>query len=148
MKMRWTPEGDLVCIVFRKAGQQLKHAGKESTHTPGTLCAIPSGVLNRLAQLTLRKASLNSEWVDKVYPDHANALRKAGIAPPDFPTMGDLWKMQDEKRRMRTKQNLTSQLEPCPLLLEGGVLIRFPNFQGELEVLVSRCLIHRFLELV
>ena len=26
----------------------------------------------------------------------------------DFPTMGDLWKMQDEKRKMRTKKNLTS----------------------------------------
>ena len=30
-------------------------------------------------------------------PEHANALRKAGLAPPDFPTVGDLWKMQDEK---------------------------------------------------
>ena len=26
-----------------------------------------------------------------------DALRKAGLAPPDFPTTGDLWKMQDEK---------------------------------------------------
>ena len=43
---------------------------------------------------------------------------------------------------------LSSQFEPCPLSLEGGVLIRFPNFWGELEVLISRCLIHRLLELV
>ena len=48
-------------------------------------------------KLTLQKRSLHSEGVDKVYPDHANALRKAGLTPPDFPTMGDLWKMQDEK---------------------------------------------------
>ena len=80
MKMRWTPEGELHFGVFRKAGQQLKYVGTESTHRPGTLRAISSGVLNRLAKLTLR-----SEGVDKVYPDQANALRKAGLTPPDFP---------------------------------------------------------------
>ena len=74
---------------IRKAGQQLKYVGKESTHTPGTLRAIPSGVLNRLAKLASRKTSLHSEGVEKVYPDHANALRKAGLATPDFPIMGD-----------------------------------------------------------
>ena len=97
MKMRWTPEGELNFSVFRKSWQQLKYVGKETTHTPGTLRTIPSGFLNRLSKLTLRKPSLHSEGVYKVYPDHANALRKAGLAPPDFPTMGDLWKMQDEK---------------------------------------------------
>ena len=97
MKMKWTPEGELNFSVFRKAGQKLKYVGKESTHTPGTLRAISSGVLDRLAKLTSRKPSLHSEGVDTVYPDHANALHKAGLAPPNFPTMVDLWKMQDEK---------------------------------------------------
>ena len=41
-----------------------------------------------------------------IYPDHANALRKAGLAPPNFPTMGDLWRKQDEKVNM--KKNKTS----------------------------------------
>ena len=95
MEMRWTPEGELNFSVFRKAGQQLKYVGKEINHTPGTLRAIPWGVLNRLAKLTSQKTSLHSEGVDKVYPDHANALCKAGFAPPDFPTMEDLCKMQD-----------------------------------------------------
>ena len=35
------------------------------------------------------------EGVDKLSPDHSNAIRKVGLTPPDFPTMGDLWKMQD-----------------------------------------------------
>ena len=91
IKMKCTPEGELNFSVFRKAGQKLKYFGKESTHTPGTLRAIPSGFLNRLAKLTSRKTSLRSEGVDKVYPDHANALRKAGLTPPDFPTMRYLW---------------------------------------------------------
>ena len=97
MNMKWTPEGELNFSVFRKAGQKLKYVGKESTQTPGTLSAIPAGFLNRLAKLTLRNPSLHSEGVDIVYPDHANALCKAGLAPPYFPTMGYLWKMQDEK---------------------------------------------------
>ena len=42
MKMKWTPEGEYNFSVFRKAGQKLKYVGKESTHTPGTLHAIPS----------------------------------------------------------------------------------------------------------
>ena len=94
--MKWTPEGELNFSVFRKSVHQLKYVGKESTHTPGTIRAIPSGVLNRPAKLTSQKPYFHSEGVEKVYPDHANALRKAGLAPPDFPKMGDLWKMQDE----------------------------------------------------
>ena len=97
MKMICPPEGDLQFGVFRKKGQQLKYVGQESTHTPGTLCAIPSRVQNRLDKLTLRNPSVHAEAVDKIYPDHANALRKAGLAPPVFPTMGDLWIKQDEK---------------------------------------------------
>ena len=89
MKMKCTPEGELNFSVFRKAGHQLKYVGKESTHTPGTLRAIPLVVHNCLVKLTSQKSSLHSEGVDKVYPDHANALHKAGLAPPDFPKMGD-----------------------------------------------------------
>ena len=88
--MSWSPEGDLQFGMCRKRGQQLKYVGQESTHTPGTLRSIPSGVLNRLAKLTLRNPSFHSKAVDKIYPDHVNALRKAGLAPPIFPTMGDL----------------------------------------------------------
>ena len=52
MKMSWSPEGGLQFSVFRKKEQQLKYIRKESTHTPGTLRAILSGVLNHLAKLT------------------------------------------------------------------------------------------------
>ena len=95
--MSWYPEGDLQFGVFRKKGQQLKYVGKESTHTPGTLRVISSGVLNRLEKLTLRKPSIRAEAVNTIYPAHANALRKAGLEPHVFPTMGELWEKQDEK---------------------------------------------------
>ena len=93
MKVTWSPEGDLQFSVFREKGQQLKYVGKGSTNTHGTLRAIPSGFLNRLAKITSQKPSVNSEGVEKVYPDHANALHEAVLAPPDFLKMGDLWKM-------------------------------------------------------
>ena len=96
-KMSWSPEGDLNFGVFRKKGQQLKYIGKASTHTHGTLRTIPSRVLNRLAKLTSRNLSIHSEMVDKIYPAHANALLKAGLAPPNFLIMIDLWRKQDEK---------------------------------------------------
>ena len=70
---------------------QLNYVGRESNHTLGILRAIPSEVLNRLAKLTSQKPSLHYEEVDKFYPDHSNALREAGLTPPNFPTMGDLW---------------------------------------------------------
>ena len=97
MKMSWSMEGDLQFGVFRKKGQQLKYVGKERTHTPGTLRVIPSGVLNHLAKLTSRKPSIQAKAVDTINPAHANALRKADLAPPVFPTMGELWEKQDEK---------------------------------------------------
>ena len=75
----------------------MKYVRKEITHTPGTLRAIPSGFMNRLAKITSQKPSLHYEEVDKVYPDHKNSLREAGLAPPNFPTIGYLWKIQDEK---------------------------------------------------
>ena len=92
-----TPEGDLQFDVFSKKGHQLKYFGKESIHAPSTLRAIPLGIFSHLAKLTSGKTSVHSEVVHKIYPDHANALRKAGLAPPNFPIMGYLWSKQDEK---------------------------------------------------
>ena len=95
--MSWPPEGDLQFGVFREKGQQLKYVRNEITHTPGTLREIPLGVLNRLAKLTSIKPSIHSEGVDTIYPNHMIALCKAGLAPPNFLTMGDLWSNQYER---------------------------------------------------
>ena len=51
----------------------------------------------KFAKLPSRKPSINSEGFDKIYPYHAKALRRAGLAHPNLPTMGDLWINQDEK---------------------------------------------------
>ena len=94
--MSWSPEGGPKFSVFREKGHQLKYAKMGSTHTAGTLPAIPSGVLNSLAKLTFRNPSSRSEEVETIYPDHANARRKAGLVPLISQTMGELWKYQYE----------------------------------------------------
>ena len=45
--------------------------------------------------------------MDTIYPDHANTLRKAGLAPPVFPIMGELWRKQDEKVEKNKEQNVS-----------------------------------------
>ena len=68
---------------------------------------IPSGVLNRLAKLTSRNPSIHAEVVDKIYPAHANALCKAGLLSPVFPTMGYLWINQDERVDIEKEQDVS-----------------------------------------
>ena len=87
VKIIWSPEGDLQFSVFEERGHQLKYVGEESTHTPGTLRAIPSGVLNHLYKLTSQKHSLHSEGVHRTYPDHVYVLCAAGLEP-QFPNNG------------------------------------------------------------
>ena len=109
MKTIWYPEGDLNFRLFRKRGQQLKYIGQESTYTPGTPRTIPSRVLNRLAKLTSRNPSIHAEAVDKIYPAHTNALRKVGLVPPVFPTMGYLWRNQDDKVDNEMEQDVSKK---------------------------------------
>ena len=45
--------------------------------------------------------------MDTIYPAHVNALRKAGLAPPVFPTMGELWEKQDEKVRENKERDIS-----------------------------------------
>ena len=87
----------------------MKYVGKESTHTPDTLRTIPTIVLNRLAKITSRNPSIHAEAVDKIYPAYANALCKAGLAPPVLPTMGDLWRKQDEKVEIQKEQDVREE---------------------------------------
>ena len=87
----------------------MKYVGKESTHTPDTLRTIPSIVLNRLAKITSRNPSIHAEAVDKIYPAHANALLKAGLAPPVLPTMGYLWRKQDGKVEIEKEQDVSKK---------------------------------------
>ena len=70
---------------------------------------IHSVVLNCLDQITSQNPSLHSEGVDKIYPKHANALRKEGLAPSNLLTMVDLCSKQDEKVGMEKEPDVNKK---------------------------------------
>ena len=52
---------------------------------------IPQSISKKLAWLTSKKDALREQQIDKIYPDHAQALKKAGLVKDDFPTFDELW---------------------------------------------------------
>ena len=90
MEMFWLTENDLNFQVHLKLNQQLKYLNKGSTHTEACFVAIPSGVVRRLALLTMRTNELEDIRMDELYPLHAKALWVANLAPPIFPTHGEI----------------------------------------------------------
>ena len=74
MEMFWSTENDLNFRVHLKPNQQLKHLNKGSTHTEACFVAIPSGLVRRLALLTMRTNELEDIRMDELYPLHAKAL--------------------------------------------------------------------------
>ena len=97
------------------------------------LCAITSGILNRLAKLTSQKPFIHSEGVDKIYPNHAYALRKAGLAPHNFPTMVDLWSKQGEKVDIEKEPDVNKKKHKCILLCFLLTLFFYVYHQGDIQ---------------
>eukprot|EP00957_Ditylum_brightwellii_P022911 1729169-Ditylum_brightwellii.AAC.1 len=101
MKMCWDEEsGDMCFLVFQKPNQAL------------TFKSIANGVFTQLARLTLKIAANQDARIDDIYPDHAEALFTADLAPPtDFLTFKELWN-DDEKTKnepMKTKRSKRDQ---------------------------------------
>ena len=90
--------------MFKKNIQKLNYIGKESSHTPGTLRAIPLGVLKFLTNLTSQTPESNSKRIEYVYPNHAKGLWEAGLESSIFITIGYSWKYMDKKKD-RDKRN-------------------------------------------
>eukprot|EP00957_Ditylum_brightwellii_P002428 186982-Ditylum_brightwellii.AAC.1 len=51
-----------------------------------------------------RDDSLKGTRVDEIYPEHAEALRKAGLAPKVFPAFGEIWEKDDGKLTRKKKK--------------------------------------------
>jgi hypothetical protein len=113
MEMYWSPEGNLQFRVHLKENQVLKYLNHGSTHTDACFAAIPTGVMKRLASCTTRTEKSELTTMDKLYPAHAKALKKANLAPDIFPTLGEILDNQQmdptvnnakERKDMRTVQ--------------------------------------------
>ena len=97
LELFWGNSGRLEFKVHQKKNQLLKYLNKESTQTKATFKAIPNRVLNGLAKLTSRTEENAKMSIKERYPDHANALARAGIGMKNFPTLKELWDNADER---------------------------------------------------
>ena len=62
-----------------------------STHTKACRKSVPHGVIRRLSLLTSKLPENENLTIEKLYPDHAEALNKAGLLASNFsfPTLKD-----------------------------------------------------------
>jgi len=73
--------------VHVKPNQQLKYLNRSSTHPSHVFKAVPTAIIKRLAQLTSLTTTNKNQTIDKLYPDHADALKIAGLNPKKYPTL-------------------------------------------------------------
>ena len=90
MELSWSNLGALTFRVHLKPNQRLKYLNRGSTHTKAVFASIPHGVLGRLARLTSVTDDSKHIPLNHLYPQHAQALRQARIAPDRYPTLQEM----------------------------------------------------------
>ena len=66
-----------------------------------TYKAIPNRVLNILAKLTSRTEKNDDMSKKERYPNHTNALARAGLSIKHFLTLNELWENSDEQEKKK-----------------------------------------------
>ena len=79
IQMFWETDDKLEFKVYNKPNQKIKYANNGSCHTKHCLKAIPWGVLSRLAKLASKSKENLETKINELYPEHAEALLKAGL---------------------------------------------------------------------
>eukprot|EP00957_Ditylum_brightwellii_P109615 8360523-Ditylum_brightwellii.AAC.1 len=109
MAMTWDDNKQLNFGVSRKPKQVLKYVDTSSTHRSTVFKSITSGVLTCITQLTSKSTALQNLKFDQVYPEHVEALHDAGVALREFPTIGKLQDLEDEKCQQHEEENSNKQ---------------------------------------
>ena len=79
-----------------KENHALKYLNAGSQHTKSCFKAILSGVFQRLSKLTMITTKNKDKTIGEIYPNHAAALRTAGLADA-FPTLDEISKELNAK---------------------------------------------------
>eukprot|EP00957_Ditylum_brightwellii_P077991 5928160-Ditylum_brightwellii.AAC.1 len=77
MKMMWDDMVFLQFGVYHKEGQAIKYVDCSSCPRPCTFKCISSRVYLRLGRLTSTMTENGKKYLDKIYPEHAEALLAA-----------------------------------------------------------------------
>eukprot|EP00957_Ditylum_brightwellii_P021624 1630735-Ditylum_brightwellii.AAC.1 len=107
--MKWESNKHLF-RVYRKEDQQLKYVDQQSAYRPMTFKSIATGVYTRLSRLTSYSDSTAEKSIDKLYPDHAVALKAADLVRDEFPKLREIWKdlannAATEEKKKKRKDN-------------------------------------------
>lgn len=104
LQFLWNKKEELKFKVYMKENQKLKYLNSDSTHSKHCIKAIPSGLFKRLANLTSTTRRKLDTTIDKLYPDHAKALKIAGLTPKKFPKFKELlMKIKNDKENKKIK---------------------------------------------
>ena len=90
LQLQWNSDNNLKFKVYMKENQKLKYLNSDSTHTNCCMKAIPFGLFKRLTKLTSINKRIMNKKINELYPDHAEALKIAGLAPKKFPTIRNI----------------------------------------------------------
>eukprot|EP00957_Ditylum_brightwellii_P092966 7078808-Ditylum_brightwellii.AAC.1 len=80
--------------VYHKEGQAIKYVDCSSYHRPCTFKSIASGVYLYLGRLTSKMVENGEKQLDKIYPEHAEALLAAELEPVEFLTLDKIWEKE------------------------------------------------------
>jgi len=87
--------------VHLKPNQQLKYLNADSIHTKACFKAIPSGVYKRLSKLTTITKTNKNLPLDKIYPQHLQALQHAGLLTKKVPTLTEQLQHNEEAKALK-----------------------------------------------
>ena len=121
LELFWDDRGRLEFQFHQNKNQLLKYLNKEITQKEATFKAISNGVLNMLAKITSRIEEKAKISLKKNYPDHSNALARAGLGLKNFPTLKELWDNVDEREKKK-KRNVKGRGEGNVTLILHWVL--------------------------
>jgi len=105
MELFWNGQNLNFCVHL-KENQELKYLNKGSAHTNACYIAILEGVLKHLAKLTSCNNDNKNIKMNALYPKHAEALKKAGLAPNNniWPTLGEVLDKKSEFNTNKKKK--------------------------------------------
>ena len=94
-----------------KENQKLKCLNSDSTHAKHCVKAIPNGSFKRLAKSASVNSRMMNNSIDEIHPDHAKALRTAGLSPKKFPTLKEvLMSVENDKQKDKKKKKLRKRI--------------------------------------
>ena len=106
LDLLWNEDGTkLLSKIGLKPNQRLIYLNSASTHSPSVFRAVQTGVCDRLATHTSVTPSNMNKRLDEIYPDHAAALRAAGNAPEEFPTLSEAIETVEQRPQKQKKRN-------------------------------------------